>query len=69
MIGTRRWRVNRDRAGILLGLVLEAGGTEEAWEIYKQWAGAQMPYRRAKRLLRSLSRKQGHGRLGMSARK
>ncbi len=52
---TSEWRRNRDKAGILLGLVYDAGNTSEAWEIYKQWAGARISFGEAKRRLERLA--------------
>ena len=57
MFSTKEWRKNRDRAGILLGLVLEAGNTDEAWRIYKKWANAEITYEEARKQLEEIARK------------
>ena len=55
MLSVKEWRRNRDRAGILLGLVLEAGNTDEAWRVYKKWANAEITYEEARKRLRELA--------------
>ena len=57
MLSTREWRRNRDRAGILLGLVYRAGNTSEAWRIYRKWANAEITYEEARKRLLELERK------------
>jgi len=59
LLSTKEWRRNRDRAGILLGLVLKAGNTDEAWRVYKQWANAEITYTEAKKKLEELARQAG----------
>ena len=54
---TGEWRRNRDQAGILLGLVLEAGNTGEAWQVYRKWANAEISYHEAEKRLRELARR------------
>ena len=58
MLSTREWRRNRDRAGVLLGLVYKAPkgeAREKAWRIYRDWADARITFEEAKRRLERLS--------------
>ena len=60
MLTTREWRKNRDRAGILLGLVYstpEGRARERAWSIYRKWANAEITYSEAEKRLRELAGK------------
>ncbi len=57
MLSTREWRRNRDREGILLGLVYRAGKTTEAWRVYREWANAEITYEEARKRLLELARK------------
>jgi len=55
MLSAGEWRRSRDKAGILLGLVLKAGNTDRAWQVYKQWANTEITYEEAKKRLQRLA--------------
>ena len=58
MLSTKEWRRNRDRAGILLGLVYKVPrdeAREKAWQVYRKWANAEISYREAEKKLRELA--------------
>jgi len=57
LLSTKEWRKNRDRAGKLLGLVLKAGNTDKAWQIYKKWANTETTYKEAEKKLKELAEK------------
>ncbi|MEB3851780.1 MAG: hypothetical protein LRS49_04265 [Desulfurococcales archaeon] len=57
LLSTKKWRENRDRASILLGLVLKVGNTDEAWQVYRQWADTKITFKEAEKRLRELAAK------------
>ncbi len=57
----KQYRRLRDRAGILLSYVVDAGNTGEAWRIYHAWRDGKLTYREALARLKKLARERGRG--------